>query len=549
MSEPAWKQIDCGQERWWVDPAWSQELLDGTGLRLKEWTDEGKVEIIKHSLNRTVYRVGLAEKPVYVKHYPVHDLRSRVRHWVRNAKAWIEWQRTIQLQERLIPTIKPVAVGQHPEFGSYIVTEEIPQSVQLKEYLQDHWPRWKQAGDTASCTMLIAELARFLAEMLQHGIVHQDLHAGNILLHTDPAGKRHWFLIDPYSTQTQPPNDRAALLSTLCLIAQSFWQHIDQKDLLLGWVIFRRASGYRFEAAEERKLLADAYRQIEARQYRHWNRRASRNTKANRDFYELRVRRCHAWASRSVQADWLAEFLYDPDQVMQCPPAQLLKASRHGMVAIVPAPREAMVIKRFDARHFVDRWIGRWRRSPALHCYRMAYRLQTAGIPVAKPLAFVEQVRHGQLLHSYMFMEHLEETTDLSEYWKRGDDHQRRHATRQLAGIVHKMHCYRISHRDMKATNILVRENAGNSISLFLIDYRGVSHSRWLTRTRRMKDLTRLALSAMTTLQATPTTLLRFLVSYLPASERTHWRMYWKQIARYLDAKVRQNARRHRTLS
>lgn len=549
MTEPTWKQIVCGQERWWINPDWSQELLDGGGLRLKEWTDEGKVEIVKHSLQRTVYRVGLAEKPVYVKYYPVNDLRSRVRHWLRKAKAWIEWQRTIQLQQRAVPTIRPVAVGEHPDLGSYIITEEIPQAFQFHEYVQRYWQLWKQAGDTTSCRMLIEELARFLAEMLQRGIVHDDLHAGNILIHTNSEGKRSWFLIDPYRVQTQPPNDRTALLRTLTLIGHSIRQFINEKELLHGWVVFRRASGFHFNVDEERRLLSDAYRLIEQRLYRVWNRRASRSTKANRDFYELRVRRCHAWACREVHADWLAKFLYDPEQIIQSHSVQILKTSRHGLVAAVRAPEQTMVIKQFDSRHAADRLIGHWRRSPALHCYRMAYRLETAGISIAKPYAFVEQRRHGQLLHSYMFMEYLKDTSQLGEFWQTATQVQQRETTLQLAAMIKRMHRYNMSHRDLKATNILVREHGDDTTSLFLIDFRGVTFSHWLGRTRRMKDLARLALSAVTSLHVSRTVLLRFLRCYLPANEQASWRRYWCEIARLMQLKIRQNAKRRRELS
>ncbi|MFO0814483.1 MAG: lipopolysaccharide kinase InaA family protein [Gemmatales bacterium] len=548
MNTQPWTQVDCGPQRWWVDPSWSQQLLDDGGLRLKQWSDEGKIEIVKQSESRTVYRVGLPERPVYIKHYPVNNLKARAKQWVRQAKALTEWQRTIQLNERSVPTTTPVAVGQHPEQGSYIITEEIPESQSLLEYVESHWHRWQQRDDQHQSRQLIAEVSQFLARMLQNGISHDDLHAGNILIHSTAEGTREWYLIDPYAVQTQPPCDRKALRNTLALISHSFWHYLSPRQRLQAWAIFRRTSGYHFHRDEERSFLMELQKHLERQLYAQWNQRAKRNTKANRDFYELRVRRCNAWASRQVPANWLSRFLFDPEEWMASPAGEVFKASRHGRVVKLQAEHEAIVIKQFAARHALDRIIGRWRRSPALHCYRMAYRLQTAHIPISKPLAVVEQRRHGQLLHSYFFMEYLDNTQDLGAYWLQASNTARRQVSEQLARLIAQLHRYRMSHRDLKALNILVQPR-GEASQIYLIDFRGVTHSWWLTHQRRCKDLARLAISAITTMQASRTDLLRFLLWYLSQDEQPRWRHYWKQIARYMQAKILQNLKRQRRLS
>lgn len=546
MTGPAWQKIDCGQEQWWVDPNWSQQLLNGDGLRLQQWTDEGKVEIVKHSLHRTVYRIGLEGRPVYIKHYPVNDLRSRVRQWLRHAKAWIEWRRTVMLQERSVPTITPVAVGQHPNLGSYIITEEIPDARPLEEYLEHHWDAWKQTGQHAECQKLVTELGAFLAQMLSSGIVHDDLHAGNILIHSDGLGQRHWFLIDPYNVQRKPRNDRAALLHTLALIIQSYWLRLSVQDRLRGWLSFRQSMKLHMSKANERQFLVQLHREVQSRIYSVWNQRVRRNTKANRDFYELRVRRSRAWASRDIPADWLAKFLFEPEQALKL---NIIKKSRHGLAAVISGPKEHLLLKKFQPRHAWDGLFGRWRRSPALHCYRMGYRLQTACVPTAKPLAVVEKHRHGQLLSSYVLTEYLQDTMPLGNYWPRITPKLQQQTLLRLADLIQRLHSFHLSHRDLKATNILVRPHADKPVEIFIIDLRGVTHSYWLTTSRRRKDLARLALSAITTLKVSRTDLLRFLFRYLKTEELAHRRTWWKQIARLMNMKISQNQKRNRIVS
>lgn len=548
MNEPTWQKMECGQEEWWVDPHWSQQLLNQDGLRLQQWTDEGKVEIIKHSLNRTVYRVGLDGKPVFIKHYEANDFRSRLRMWLHQAKAWIEWRRTVLLQERSVPTVTPVAVGRHPSLGSYIITEEIPGAQSLKDYLDLHWDEWKRTRQYIACQTLIKELGAFLAQMLKNDIIHDDLHAGNVLVHSDAKGNRRWYLIDPYKVHKKSRSNRQALINTLALMAHNDWHRLSAQDRLRGWLSFRQSMELKLSNGEERRFLAKLHQEIQSRIYSVWNQRVRRNTKANRDFYELRVRRSRAWASRDIPADWLAKFLYEPEQALK-KPILVFKRSRHGLAATIPGPTEPVLIKKFTPRHVWDRLFGRWRRSPALHCYRMAYRLHTALLPTARPLAVVEKLRHGQLLSSYVLTEYLKDTVPVGEYWPLVARNLQQELLRTLARRIQRLHAYRLSHRDLKLSNILARHNDTKPVELFLIDLRGVTHSFWLTTSRRQKDLARLALSAVITLKVSRTELLRFLILYLQDEERPHWKKWWKQIAVFMNMKIRQNYLRNRIIS
>jgi serine/threonine protein kinase len=338
-------------------------------------------------------------------------------------------------------------------------------------------------------------------------------------------------------------------MKALVLLSHTYWYELSDHDRLRAWVAFRQASGFRFERAEERRFLTELYQQVHRQIYYIWNDRANRNTKANRDFYEHSVRRYHAWASRMLPADWLNEFLFDPAVSLQRPTTNILKVSRHGMVASMPAGQQSVVIKQFKPRHAADRWLSRYRGSPASHCYRMAYRLETAQIPTARPLAIVEKRRHGLLEISYFIMEYLQDTIPLSDYWSLASRHQWKACLNELAEILQRLHLFRMSHRDLKVVNILVRPCKDGPPEIFLIDLRGVSHSHWLSNNRKKKDLARLALSALVSLQVSRTYLLRFLKRYLMPNQLQHWKFHWRSIARLMQNKMVRNHKRQRLLS
>src|SRR5262245_11299224 len=197
MNDSTWQQIESRTGRWWVEPEWSERLLSRDRLRWEEWKQQGAIEIIKNSTHRTIYRVNLPHRPVFIKHYPVKDWLSWIRQWLRPAKAWKEWQLTRLLHDKAIPTIKPIAVGALPNGESYLISEEISGGVELYQYVQDHWFAWKKQGKFDECRVLARELGIFLARMYQADIAHRDLHPWNILIRRSKLG-REWFLIDPY---------------------------------------------------------------------------------------------------------------------------------------------------------------------------------------------------------------------------------------------------------------------------------------------------------------------------------------------------------------
>lgn len=536
MTGESWVRIDCGRQRWWVDPAWGERLLGGEGLRLAEWERGGQVEVIKQSITRTVYRVSLAGQTVFVKHYPIGDWRSRVRRWLRPAKALHEWRQTLQLRRGAVPTVTPLAVGVRPDGASYFVTEAIEGAVGLYSYVRAHGSSWSLRERRA----VLAEAGRFVADLYCGGIVHRDLHAENVLVRWEAPGPREWFVIDPYEVNKAAPRQRD-LRTSLTLLGMAFWPDLSPTDRARFWRAFRRAAGDSVHLArfEELQLLREVDADVWRRTCMVWSKRAGRCLGVNRDFARLRDDGCTMWASRSLPEAWLRNLVRHPLEVLQSPGARVLKASRHGQVAVVPGPGgKPLVYKRFDRAGW-----GGWRESPARRSYRMAYRLELGRVPTARPLAVAES-RNGT---SYLLTEYLQDAVSLIEFMERcradGDRRTLRSFVWRLAKSIRRMHALRMSHRDLKAVNLLVRE-AGP----VFVDLRGMSSHWWLSRGRRQKDLARLAVSAMTTLRASRSDLLRFLLTYL-GQESGQWRAWWCAVALLCRKKVARNERRDRVVS
>jgi hypothetical protein len=127
-----------------------------------------------------------------------------------------------------------------------------------------------------------------------------------------------------------------------------------------------------------------------------------------------------------------------------------------------------------------------------------------------------------------------------------------RRYVRALAGLLRLLHDRSLSHRDLKAANILVEgDPLDPDPALSLIDLVGVELRHPIPRRRRVQNLARLHVSLAASCAPTRADRLRFLRAYLPASPRHRdaWKPLWRAVDRVANAKRRQNARRGRALS
>jgi tRNA A-37 threonylcarbamoyl transferase component Bud32 len=108
------------------------------------------------------------------------------------------------------------------------------------------------------------------------------------------------------------------------------------------------------------------------------------------------------------------------------------------------------------------------------------------------------------------------------------------------------MHDRAVSHRDLKASNLLLEMG----YSPMLIDLVGVRAGESVSFARRARELARLNASFLTCHAVTSTVRLRFLSAYLSAGERPSrdWKEWWSAISGATQAKIAKNQRSGRPL-
>jgi serine/threonine protein kinase len=163
----------------------------------------------------------------------------------------------------------------------------------------------------------------------------------------------------------------------------------------------------------------------------------------------------------------------------------------------------------------------------------------------------------GRPREAYLLTEKIDGAIELHDWARRlfAQPEARRTAVLRsradaLARLVRELHGRGLSHRDLKAPNLLTAVDPDDH-RLWLIDLVGVRRRHRVSGRRRALDLARLHTSFRDHPLVTRTEKLRFLRIYLNWGLRgkTGWKAWWRVIAEATQTKVARNLRRGRPLA
>lgn len=206
-----------------VDEQWRDALADfkvGPGL---DWAGAVGDTLVSRSLALKCYRTVLGDgRVVYFKRY-VYPRRYWLEFWMRPGKAAVEFWAYNRLRKLGIPTLDVVAFGERRVLGmllgSFIVTPEVPNTVDLEDFVRDTWchlPRaerqriYKEISSGLLAQLKTAHRARFF---------HHDLKWSNILLQ-DKGGQYSTVWIDAPRASRMRMRKRRGIVTDLSALAR-----------------------------------------------------------------------------------------------------------------------------------------------------------------------------------------------------------------------------------------------------------------------------------------------------------------------------------------
>jgi tRNA A-37 threonylcarbamoyl transferase component Bud32 len=570
-------ELESGGIRWQVLPEWRHRLFGPNGFRLDEWLRSGLAHVVKNGPHRTVYRVALPGLSIYLKHHRLPDVRAWLRQLVRPAKARMEFERAQAVAALSVPTVVPIAIGERCNGSgpseSFLITQGLEDAESLSDFIEKTLPRFERPRRTRLHKLLAVTLGEFVAELHDAGIVHKDLHAANLLIRLGPGDRPGLYLIDLHDVCLRRPLNWRVSRDNLVMLNRWFALRASRSDRYRFWRAYcqtrrRLKGGSRGNLGCEGGLsrstrieFQDGARDLEQRTWRSnlrfWRHRDRRCLVTNRYYYRLQSEAVVGCAVRDLDRGAMASLLADPDAAFQQPGVTLLKDSRSSTVAefdlTIAGTVRPVIYKRFRVTARSDPWLTLLRRSPALRSWINGHGLRERCLPTARPLAVFHR-QHGPLAYEgYLLTEKIPEAVDLHRFVASLtdlDEAERRCCLRrrieQVARLVSELHRRQLSHRDLKASNVLVSGDA-----VWLIDLVGVAPYRRLSRRRRVQNLARLHASFQNNPKLTRSDKLRFLRVYMRWGllGREGWKRLWREVCGATQAKVKQNARNGRPLA
>jgi len=506
--------------RWLVRAAAEPLLADGWPLDQPD-----RLSLRKQGRRRRVYRLEARGLGYYVKVHTGSGLLRRLRARLGLGPGRREWRALLTAREAGLPAPEPVALAL--DASETLVTAEVAGGRRLDEVLFEHYfppgpadppypgarppelvavcrTRCQPPEDALDPRTLAHLLADLVARLGDADLYLPDLHPGNLVLAGAPG---HWRLVLVDLAEAAFPAPPEAML-----------QHLVQLDHFFE-PIATAAERVRC-LARVRDLVPDGpdartvSRATAIYRQRFYPGRDRRTRRRSKYFRPVVAGPWGGWAT----TDWAeaVEALVGPLPAGGDPPgAEILKASRSSRVWAVRLPDGRELVGKCDLRAG-SRGGGALRPPRAMTGFRRGHALLARGIATARPAAALQRRGEAGGPETVLLTERVPGGRPLNE-WLRDDPAPaaRRHVTWALARLVRRMHEAGLTHRDLKAPNLLVAPADAARPRPVLVDLDGLRQRRRVSVRRRGRDLARLGVSLEEWGVARATDRLRFLRAYL----------------------------------
>jgi hypothetical protein len=309
-----------------------------------------------------------------------------------------------------------------------------------------------------------------------------------------------------------------------------------------------------------------------------WRSLDGRCLENNRRFQRVSSPGVSGHAVTDLDEGTLQSLLRDPDAPFRMEGVKLFKNSRSSTVAELHLPlggvMQPAIYKRFRVTSWLDPWVALLRPTGAARSWVLGHGMRLRWLPTPRPLLLLHRKNWGLLNEGYLLTAKVQNAEDLHDFMNRmkslpPDERKRqiRPVLEQVARLIRGLHVRRLSHRDLKASNLLVTKETDAALQsasaepldhwpltnsrIWFIDLVGVRRHWRLGRGRRVQNLGRLNASFLGHPALTNADRLRFLLIYLESGLRggSDWKGWWRAIAVATRAKIARNRRTGRPLT
>lgn len=540
----AWVSVQRGPYRWDLQSLVRHWVTDDGELPLSQWQKEQRVSIIKTGPHRTVYHVKLPDGNFFLKHYRTADWQAILQNIVRPCKADLEWQAAKRIAALGLPTIETVAIGRKKQFGlirdNFLVSREIEGVEPLDQFVLRDFPQMDARLQQHLRRDIARQLGRMTAILHRNGVLHRDLHPGNVLLQRQ-GEQGNLFLIDLHSTSWKRRLSLKQIAVNLSLLNNFFSRLTWKTDRLRFLNSYRQI--WNAGQALERQLAADAIKRIgeicqqeleqaDLRGDKKWQR-------GNRRLLILNGPPNHCRGLASLGKEQLHRLREHPEALFE--KSRLIAWQKReatfqrGLTEIsVKGKSQTAIVMAFREAH------------RARQGWEMGHALVRRRLPAPRPLLFVETPTKSW---DYLVIESIPQAVSL-KLWlmKLGHTSCEREKRRQLQKVIRavavqlrRLHDHGFDQPQLGLRAFLIQETE-SAPKIWFASLETLDQPHRVDSSRLQYALAMLFGSVRSAFPLGSTDYLRFLRAYLQADFRREWKSYWRGIAGLVVKTTRREA-------
>jgi len=327
---------------------------------------------------------------------------------------------------------------------------------------------------------LLHDVGALIWRLHQSGVVHGDLHGGNIL-----AAEQGPVLLDLQAARAA--RSRSARMRDLAALDDSLSPSLSTADR-----VRLRAAALALQRpfdADARDLLREVGRRSAAHARAHAASRTRRAGAVGRRFAALEARGGRGLRSRELDSSAVLAALAASRPGSQVPGWSLLKSDGRSRVTAGPTEAGSFVVKTYRAPGLLRRAADGLRGSPARRAWLGGHGLRARGVACATPVAYVEWRRFGLPVASAAVFEDLRALASADRCPP--NLASAAEVVDSLTRLVLKLHRRGIVHGDLKASHVLLGRRGGR-LEAALIDLEGVRFEKRLGDAERIRALAEL---------------------------------------------------------
>ncbi len=415
--------------------------------------------------NRQIYDGRWNDKAVIVK---IFSKKFFAHHHLKR-----EWQGLNFLHKGRLNAPEPLFFGRTTDRRWAIVTGKIADSSTALEV-------FNSAEDDRDRFRILVLVCKELAKQNSKGVLQKDLHLGNFLVSKDTV-----YALDPARMKFfHQPLCRSKSISQLAL----FSCYLSDYDIELFGKLCKEyfdARDWRFDQTQKALVLKSRDRRRK-KQIRKGLEKCMRTSKRT---VKSGGRRYSAVFDRNfIESANPIDFISKIDSLMDA--GRILKNGNTSYVCCINFNGKDIVVKRYNHKGFVHSLRHTIMGSRARRNWLYGHRLGMLNIPTPKPLAFIEQKKGVLVWKSYIVTEYVD-GKKLYDFLKEDQPEQQKSLfiKERLETLMKKLSKYRITHGDLKHTNILVTKD-----DVVLTDLDSLKFHRFgfCYKIRQSKDIKRL---------------------------------------------------------